>query len=29
MKGVLLPDYDLLEGGNRCKGSESQLLEKE
>jgi hypothetical protein len=29
MKGVLLPDYDLLEGGNRCKELESQLLGKE
>jgi hypothetical protein len=29
MKGVLLPDYDLLEGENRCKESESQLLGKE
>jgi hypothetical protein len=29
MKGVLLPDYDLLEGGNRCKELEYQLLEKE
>jgi len=29
MKGVLLPDYDLLEGENRCKESEYQLLGKE
>jgi hypothetical protein len=29
MKGVLLPVCDLLEGENRCKESESQLLEKE
>jgi hypothetical protein len=29
MKGVLLPDYDLLEGGNLCKELEYQLLGKE
>ena len=28
-KAVLLPDYDLLEGGNRCKESEFRLLGKE